>query len=222
MEPSRAAHEVSAPVARAEHTRRAMKTRTWMMLLLASALTAGWVHHADAQPALTPSREAAQPSTRRKVDYYGWQILLTDVASVAAGVAVGKDDHPDKGFAVFGGGYVLGGPIVHLSHGNPGRAVGSLALRVGLPALGAWALFGPEPECHDTPETEGSCGEDVIARAVGGTLLALVGMTTASLLDWTVMGLSIEEVPVEPGLTLVPQVSAGGGGSLQFGVLGRF
>ena len=198
-----------------------MTTRTWMTILLASAITAGWVPHADAQPGLAPLEETDEPSTRRKVDYYGWQIFLTDAASVAAGFAAGGDDL-NRGLAVFGSGYVLGGPIVHLSHGNPGHALGSLALRVGLPALGAWALFGPERACHDTPDTEGSCGEDVIARAVAGVVLGALGVTTASLLDWTVLGLSVEEVPVERGLTLVPQVSAGADGSLQFGVLGRF
>jgi hypothetical protein len=187
-----------------------------MTLLLASAITAGWAHNAEAQPSLAPVQEAAPPSTRKKIDYYGWQILLTDASGVAAGIAIGSTGYPGSGLLVFSGGYVLGGPIVHLSHGHPGRALGSLGLRLGLPVLGFSLPLLQDPSC----DSEGDC--DDLGQLVAALALGVVGMGVASVIDWAVLGTSVEDVPVERGPTLVPQVSAGADGSLQIGVLGRF
>lgn len=62
--------------------------------------------------------------------WYGWQTLMVDGAAIliASDVSVPI--------------YVLGGPIVHWSHGNVGRGFGSLGLRVGAPLLLAAAFVG--------------------------------------------------------------------------------
>jgi hypothetical protein len=39
------------------------------------------------------------------------------------------------------GSYSLVPPLIHLAHGHPGKALGSLGLRVGLPAGGGWIGF---------------------------------------------------------------------------------
>jgi hypothetical protein len=189
-----------------------MKTHAWMAMLLASLITTGWVHHADAQPVQV---SAGESKAARKVEHYGWQILLTDAASVVAGFAIGNYS-PNAGVATFAGGYLLGGSLVHLGHGNPGRALGSVALRAGLPALGVSLVLLPEQHC----DSEGGC--DDFGRAIAVLATGVFGMIAASAIDWSVLSRSIEEVPVKRGPTLVPQVSAGADGSLQLGVQGRF
>jgi hypothetical protein len=69
--------------------------------------------------------------------WYGWQTLATD--AIALGPLVLMAAMNGDGAEVFVplalGTYVLGGPIVHATHGNWGRAGGSLSLRVGAPIL---------------------------------------------------------------------------------------
>jgi hypothetical protein len=202
-----------------------MAMRFQATMLLASLLTLGGLHRAEAQPsAQVPSATLAEPTTpapatRRRVDYYGWQILLVDAASVTATIAAGSVNE-NAGFPVLAGGYLLGGPIVHLSHGNRGRALISASLRLGLPVLGAGLVLWPDENC--APDNEDVCDDDDLAEGLAAVALGVIGMGVASLVDWTVLGRSVEHVPVEPGPVVVPQVSAGVDGSLQIGVLGRF
>jgi len=70
--------------------------------------------------------------------WYGEQTLLVDGASLAVGIAmVGVRGAEAAGLATIVGGYLLGAPIVHLSHGHGEKALGSLGLRLGLPLGGA-------------------------------------------------------------------------------------
>jgi len=39
------------------------------------------------------------------------------------------------------GGYVIAAPAIHFAHGNPGRAMGSLGIRVGLPLVLGGATY---------------------------------------------------------------------------------
>ena len=85
--------------------------------------------------------------------WYGWQTLVTDGAGVSLFVAsAAASAHSQRAATglVYGGAatLVLGGPVVHAAHGRWGAAAGSLALRVGLPALAVLALSQPcEGEC---------------------------------------------------------------------------
>jgi len=65
-------------------------------------------------------------SVRTHKHWYGWQTLLVDLGSVLT-IPLGG-----VGLA----GYALGAPIVHLAHGQVGRGVGSLGLRLALPLVG--------------------------------------------------------------------------------------
>lgn len=76
---------------------------------------------------------------RARPTWYGWQTLLADGASIAVTPAV-----PLVGL----GGYVLGGPIVHLAHGRVGAALGSLGLRVGAPIAGGTAAYLIQGKCR--------------------------------------------------------------------------
>lgn len=85
--------------------------------------------------------------------------------------------------------YVLGGPIVHASHGNWGRAALSLGARVGMPLLGISTGVALE-DCRGGD----FCG-------FGGALIGgVVGIAAAVAIDSA--ALAREEAPV--GAALVP------------------
>jgi hypothetical protein len=150
---------------------------------------------------------AAEPAQSQPGDWYGWQILVIDVADAAVFAAtaavtlgnsqwMGQDLGAPLGVtgAVF---YVAGGPTVHLAHGHVGRAAISVALRVGTPlvfgligaAIGA-VLYQPSrcpppsPGCYcDDSEDPGSLGEAFAGMIVG----AGVGVLTASAIDIAIL-----------------------------------
>ena len=119
----------------------------------------------------------------RRGEWYGWQTLLTDASAVLLIVPVSKA--PVLGYAGIGM-YGLGAPIVHLAHGNPGRAAGSFALRTVLPVAGCaigYAMF----QRPDRP------GEWInLSGFAGCFLLGLGGIVAASGLD---AGLLARESP---------------------------
>ena len=147
-------------------------------------------------------------------EWYGWQTLTTDAASVTFlvgfGVAAGRSNN-DATETVFAsacaGAYFLGGPIVHAAHGNWGRAAGSLGLRVGAPFVGS--LLG----LVIASSTDSSFDDSAGMGAVG----ALVGIGTAVVLDAAVLG--YETVQDEP--VVMPAMSTGKNGTW-VGVTGRF
>lgn len=83
--------------------------------------------------------------------WYGYQTLLVDAASLTVGaIALSHrgEIHADRlgSTALTLGliasvGYLAGPPALHALHGRPMRATGSLALRVGLPAVAAIASY---------------------------------------------------------------------------------
>lgn len=114
--------------------------------------------------------------------WYGWQILITDVAA-AGFVLAGSSDRSSEGtmYTLAGFTYVLGGPIVHWGHGYAGRGWGSFGMRIGLPIGGA--LAGLVADSHDS------------GAAVGGLVL---GYLAAVVLDITVLGFEKDEAPRAP------------------------
>jgi hypothetical protein len=148
--------------------------------------------------------------------WYGWQVMSADAVAVAAGAGTGLvvdaagGDPSSVGSAVFAGGYLLGGPTVHVLQGRYGHAAGSLALRVGGPLL-----FGFIGHHLDTSDTGGS-GDDLGESARIGVAL---GTAAALLLDWS----SLSWAPVETprAARLVPTATAGDG-RVALGLAGRF
>lgn len=140
------------------------------------------------------------------------QTLATDAMALslalsAAAVAGSGNDHAGEALAYTSlATFVLGGPIIHATHGNWGRAAGSLGLRVGTPIVGA-ALGAAMEDCS---------GGDFCGLG-GGVVGFAVGIAAAIAID--AAALARETVPKEPALT--PLVATGKNGTW-FGVSGRF
>lgn len=99
------------------------------------------VHPVGATPAAsvspaTPWARNASLAPAPSGMWYGWQVLLCDLAAEGFGVAAVLSRSAIL-LVPSGALHALGGPIVHWSHGNAGRGFASLGLRLGLPLVGA-------------------------------------------------------------------------------------
>jgi hypothetical protein len=139
-----------------------------------------------ATPAVAPA-SAGTPKT----DWYGWQTLVVDAHAlllVGIGLEIREGEAPALGGLLV---YGLGGPLVHLVHERPGAALGSLALRAGIPIVFALAGAGANENCGGaSSESDGSC-------AIGGAVAwGVVGMGVAAIVDAAFLGREKrEEVP---------------------------
>lgn len=152
------------------------------------------------------SRPSA-PAVSERPLWYGWQTLSLDGALIAGSIAIiVAADGSERGNTlalVPAAGFVLGGPTIHLVHREPWRALGSLGLRTGLPALGAalgiLLTHCPPPEGDDY----GNCG---LGEVIVGTA---VGILAASLIDGGKLARESAK-PRSVALSLAPFVSADG------------
>lgn len=123
------------------------------------------------------------PSARADEGGYGERIVAIDATSDAL-ILVGlfaENEWPAwAGLA----GHVVGGPIVHLTHDNAGRAALSLGTRVGLPALGGLVGYA-------------ACFDDTgFLRCIGSAGVGLVlGVLAAQIIDPTVIVPEEEPTP---------------------------
>jgi len=134
-------------------------------------------------------------------DDYRLTLVGLDAAAIALvlGAAAAQDDPLIGMLALSGvGTYALGAPIVHLAHGQPGRSLLSVALRVGVPGLGIAIMTTSVDSCA-------SCA----GGAVFGGMVVLGGIVTAIIVDDAYLG----KVP-KP----VPQTERRSTSSLRFGV----
>ena len=214
--------------------RRAFFTTAFLMASAALAVSVGTARHAlaaDGEPEapVTPfidsgndlpdldarAREArAQQARAREAGprkWYGWQIVLADVATAAcfAGLQQGICIVP----------YVASGPAIHLAHGHTGRFGASLGLRFGLPGVGG-AIGYLLADCP--PKTGGwdFCG---LGNVAIGTL---VGMGIAAGIDAAIAFTRVDpnaspEPRARPTPVIEPQLSFGPGG-FNLGVGARF
>lgn len=114
-------------------------------------------------------------------DWYGWKIAVADVSSVGL-LSVGLGMEAGE-IAVFSLGTAgLSAPIIHLTHENPVRALGSLGLRIGLPALGVF--FARNVACGNRCDWPGSEDSANALSLFGGAL----GFLAASLIDIFALG----------------------------------
>jgi hypothetical protein len=106
-------------------------------------------------------------------------------------------------------GWVATGAIVHASHHNYGRAIGSVLMRVGFPLLGV-ALGAASAN---------GCSGDLCA--LGPAILGgFIGIGTAEVVDLVVAREEVEQ-PIAPARHWSPVVTARSS-AVSFGVAGHF
>jgi hypothetical protein len=167
--------------------RSAMRLVMGLAVLGCVLVSSGIAHAAPPTGSAEPTKWGGPPSsvTEEEPEYddYRLSLLGSDAAAlslVVLGTLVYDDNEPIGNFGLFGGvaTYALGGPIVHFTHEQPGRALGSFALRVGLPGAGVLIIAGLASSCQGGGD--GWC--EVGAVVVGGTVL-LGGFVTAIIVD---------------------------------------
>ncbi|MCA9642176.1 MAG: hypothetical protein H6718_07820 [Polyangiaceae bacterium] len=115
--------------------------------------------------------------------WYGWQTLTLDAVAITLG-AVTKNAY------VFLGGYAVTGPILHLGHGQPANAIGSLGIRVAAPFIGMGVGKG-----------QGGNGEDGDPGIVFG---AIVGLAVGAIVDAAWLSWKDERIPLQQGSATAP------------------
>lgn len=162
-----------------------------------------------APPSSVVPRDAATVPPATRLQWYGWQILISDAAVFS--VAAATDN---AGIAY---GWVGSGAVVHLGHGNIGRFLASAALRVSLPLIGVYAGAAKASGCHGD-----WCG---LGDVVGG---GLIGMGTAELIDVALLAYDRAPAPAavraarhNHGVEVSPVVRAGRSG-VGLDLVGRF
>lgn len=139
---------------------------------------------------VNPQAERKDPQVYESQWYGGWIFGLDGIAIVTTPILVGV------------GVYALGGPIVHLSKGEPGRAAASLGLRIGLPVALGGLVASQQQECSPTADLCGTGKGIAIAAAAG------VGALAAMIIDSA--ALAYRKVPVKPqavGIAYTPSIA---------------
>jgi hypothetical protein len=115
-------------------------------------------------------------------DYYGWQNFTAvglSASVFATGILLAEDG--DAGPVVMGFGivgYVLGGPIIHWSHGYVGKGFASLALHLFIPA--STTFVGALAGC--------SSGDGLSGCVVGTLIGWQIGIVIPPIIDGTALG----------------------------------
>ena len=121
----------------------------------------------DANPySLTPP---SPPSKR----WYGWQILLPTLASDVVGLAGAATSGSTAGaaFLVSGViGHAISGPIVHLVHHHPLKALASFGLEAALPGAAVLGVVAAAASCNNIDD---GCVSAVLLVAILGLPIAL-------------------------------------------------
>lgn len=194
--------------------------RSVLTLLLASLLLT--LSTSPAAAGGPPGLVAPESPAQVRVERYGTQVLLADVAWIGGMALVSKLDSDGEGDGIsslLGLGYFVAAPAVHYAKGNSDGALKSLGARTLLPiggaVLGMAIVAGTEDEASDDEGTD--------VAMIGGMFLgATAGMISALILDYTVFAKKTVEVPrdsylgkarLRPGVKISKQgfaVSVGG------------
>jgi len=187
---------------------RLLSTLTLLSVLATPGLAVGAPPRASGTPPVAPEPQGSEASEPEAVQpaspsttphdtsalrerWYGWQLLSGDGTAllllIAAGASSDQKSHISDvlGYSALGA-YLVGGPVIHVAHRNPGRALGSLALRAGLPIL--FGALGSTLENCSGDNDYDLCG--LPGAIFGGGL----GIATAITLDAGL--LSYDQVPV--------------------------
>jgi hypothetical protein len=169
-----------------------------------------------------PSHEAPEPPTERR--FYGWQNIVVGYAGAGSMFATIKTGStlPILGFGV----YALGGPVVHIVHGQYTRAAGSLVINVLTPLLlGAVAHSLDKPCATSANSSENrDCNIDSMSAVITGFA---IGMVAAPLIDGLAMGWEERPRTREPEVSVQPTLSIArkepnGASTTMFGLAGAF
>jgi hypothetical protein len=162
---------------------------------------------------LLVTSSAARADDPGERSWYGWQLLLADVAAGMVPIAVNNFGHAGgevnrEGFITGVALWALLSPAIHLAHGREGAAAKSLVLRLALPlAIGGVAYAIGNANCPQT-------GFQIVPCGIGpGAVGAAVGFLGATLIDASALGWS--EAPPRVFLTADPKHGA-------LGLGGRF
>src|SRR3954466_148532 len=114
--------------------------------------------------------------------WYGWQIIVTEAASVVAVPVAAGIDSP--GLAIVGiSGAILSPAIVHMAHGNPGRGAASVGIHLGMGLAGLLLGTVIVPDNHN----------DDVMNLAGPALGLFVSQVVATTID--VASFAYEEPP---------------------------
>lgn len=143
------------------------------------------------------------------LDYRGY-LALSDAAAIGlviGGVAL------ESGLLALGGlgTYLLGGPTIHATQGQGGRAGASVGLRLGIPVGGAFlgGLVGAAACPDSSPSDPETSDEDLgclPAVGAGAAVGLLVGVVGAVVVDDVFLGRV--ELPKATGAPLHPRLTA--------------
>ena len=181
-----------------------------------SVVGARGADHSTPAPAKTTWQDTAQPPDEADrepaTSWYGWQILISDAASMAAlGAAAGSDSPMNAGLLLLAiGGYLVPPPIIHGMHDQGGRSLLSVGMRLGLPVLGAAVAEGASSGCEGV-----DCSGD--AALVG----LLLGAGAALALDVALANEAVKPARTTPGVALAPQLIISER-ETRFGITGSF
>lgn len=141
--------------------------------------------------------------------WYGWQTLVVDAVSTALVFAAVEGDTAVP--AVFAaGGYVLGGPLIHVGNDQYLNGLGSLGLRLTLPTIGG--VIGAQAG-------DDGCGDWVCFHVAYYGFF--IGLGAAVLLDAAVFGYRSVDEEVVATPRLQPTFAIGRDGGV-LGIAGRF
>lgn len=194
----------------------------------AGALAAACIMGAALRPAhADPALAAPPPPAKGAERWYGWQILLVDIAGLGAMTAGGiplASKNSEAGAWSFYAGVLFtnfSGPVVHAFHWGGGADTEwklpiSYATRVFLPALGLLAGYGVGAKAAHCEPREG-CTGGMIAGWIAGAYAATI--IDAAAIAW-------EKAPAKPAarapvLRAAPSFSPVNGGFVA-GLSGSF
>lgn len=201
------------------HHPRVMRVRTRVLGIFTGVLmVAGPAAGRDAVPRAPTVVESAQGTpAETESRWYGWQTLAVAAPSITV-TAIATAENSGIAFAGLGA-FVLGGPVVHASHGNFGRAGASLGMNVALPLL--FGALLPKP-CTDTGEAGPGRKDCKLDTQRVLPIGVFVGAGIATLVD--AVFLAKEDVPrAEPraSFRMTPSIATLPGG-ISLGVDGEF
>jgi hypothetical protein len=133
-----------------------------------------------AQPRLSTAPVSSEPEQTSR--WYGsWGLAVDGVALTFASLGLFDGNAP---LCLVGAGiYLIGTPLIHVRHHQPGRAAGSFLLRAGLPALAALVGYDAGVASWTDDHTSDS-HNDRMSLGIGGFLLgALAGGAVAAVID---------------------------------------